>query len=88
MGTKQTRPDPVVSVRVSREVLARLDRLAGRTGRSKGMYIRLALEHMLPEMEATFWAHSIRKEADAELLAFGEIMAQFNDEGPSTNPRS
>lgn len=41
----------VVSVRLAPDIEGRLNDLAERTGRSRGFYLRLALEAMLPELE-------------------------------------
>ncbi|MCI9888489.1 ribbon-helix-helix protein, CopG family [Micrococcales bacterium 31B] len=45
----------VVSVRLDAELIKRLDTLALRTQRSRAIYIRLALEELLPRLEAEYW---------------------------------
>lgn len=57
------RPHPsgkVVSVRLTPELEGRLDALAERTHRSRGMYLRLALELALPQLEKEHWQHTVR----------------------------
>ena len=50
---KRTAPGGrVVSVRLPVEVIERLDRLAETTQRSRGYYLREAIEELLPTMEA------------------------------------
>lgn len=57
----------VVSVRLAPDIEKRLNNLADRTGRSRGFYLRLALEAMLPELERDHWAHAAR-EYESDLL--------------------
>lgn len=45
----------VVSVRLDTETIARLDRLAERTSRSRGFYLKAAIQAMLPVLEENFW---------------------------------
>lgn len=59
------RPQPprrssrVVSVRLDVETIARLDRLAERTSRSRGFYLKAAIQAMLPAMEENYWAQQV-----------------------------
>ena len=46
----------VVSVRLDAETIARLDRLAERTSRSRGFYLKAAIKAMLPALEENYWA--------------------------------
>ena len=50
------RSSRVVSVRLDTETIARLDRLAERTSRSRGFYLKAAIKAMLPVMEENYWA--------------------------------
>ena len=43
-------PSRVVSVRLDSDTIARLDRLAERTSRSRGFYLKAAIKAMLPVM--------------------------------------
>ncbi|QGU05906.1 ribbon-helix-helix domain-containing protein [Corynebacterium comes] len=43
-------PSRVVSVRLDTATIARLDRLAERTSRSRGFYLKAAIQAMLPVM--------------------------------------
>lgn len=64
----------VVSVRLTADIEKRLNELAERTGRSRGFYLRLALEAMLPELERGHWAHAAREyESDLLMDRFREI---------------
>lgn len=45
----------VVSVRLEDELIERLDTLASRTNRSRGLYLRLALRAALPTLERLHW---------------------------------
>lgn len=49
------RSSRVVSVRLDAEAIARLDRLAERTSRSRGFYLKAAIRAMLPAMEENYW---------------------------------
>ena len=49
------RSSGVVSVRLDTETIARLDRLAERTSRSRGFYLKAAIQAMLPVLEENFW---------------------------------
>ena len=47
----------VVSVRMSEEIIERLDTLCTRTGRSRGFYLKMAVTAMLPQLEVYHWEH-------------------------------
>lgn len=49
------RSSRVVSVRLDAETIARLDRLAERTSRSRGFYLKAAIRAMLPALEENYW---------------------------------
>lgn len=49
------RSSRVVSVRLDTETIARLDRLAQRTSRSRGFYLKAAIQAMLPVLEENYW---------------------------------
>lgn len=51
----------VVSARMTEDTIARLDMLAARTGRSRGRYLRDAIEEMLPIYEKAYWGHAMKK---------------------------
>lgn len=70
----------VVSVRLSGDLVRRLDRLAEWTGRSRGYYLREAIEETLPVLETRYWAHGVQVRDRAERRAFGGLVAQLNDE--------
>ena len=58
MATERQRSHPsgqVVSVRLSPDVIRRLDALSERTGRSRGTYLRMAVRSMLPALEQQHW---------------------------------
>lgn len=48
-------PSRVVSVRLDAETITRLDRLAERTSRSRGFYLKAAIHMMLPTLEENYW---------------------------------
>ena len=50
------RSSRVVSVRLDSDTIARLDRLAERTSRSRGFYLKAAIQAMLPALEENYWA--------------------------------
>lgn len=50
------RSSRVVSVRLDAEAINRLDRLAERTSRSRGFYLKAAIQAMLPTMEENYWS--------------------------------
>lgn len=45
----------VVSVRLPEHIIQRLDTLSERTGRSRGVYLRMAVSAMLPLLEDHHW---------------------------------
>ena len=49
------RSSRVVSVRLDSDTIARLDRLAERTSRSRGFYLKAAIQAMLPALEENYW---------------------------------
>ena len=60
----QQSPHPsgrVVSVRLDPDTEARLNALAERTGRSRGVYIRLALQAALPQLEREHWNQLVKR---------------------------
>ncbi|GAA4826470.1 ribbon-helix-helix protein, CopG family [Tomitella cavernea] len=52
---KAHRSGRVVSVRLAEETIDRLDALAARTRRSRGLYLKLAIQAMLPSLEREHW---------------------------------
>lgn len=84
MPTKNQRPHPsgqVVSVRLSPDLIKRLDALSERTDRSRGSYLRLALEMMLPIMEERHWQQRLSKQRDdATEQEFRRITNELLDE--------
>lgn len=54
-----------LSVRLTDDENARLDRLAARTGRSKTFYVREAIRMHLSELEERYWAETAVKEWEA-----------------------
>ena len=58
MSVSQQSPHPsgrVVSVRLPEHIIERLDALSERTGRSRGVYLRMAVAAMLPLLEDHHW---------------------------------
>lgn len=51
-------PNHVVSVRLTDDIIKRLDVLADRTSRSRGVYLRSAIIRMLPTLEAEHWSQT------------------------------
>lgn len=84
MPTKKQRSHPsgqVVSVRLGPELIQRLDELSERTDRSRGSYLRLALEMVLPIMEERYWQQRLSKQRDdATEQEFRRITNEFLDE--------
>ncbi|WP_210241362.1 ribbon-helix-helix domain-containing protein [Mesorhizobium sp. B2-6-6] len=83
MPTRKQHPHPsgqVVSVRLPPEMIERLDALAERTGRSRGVYLRMALTAMLPQLEKKHWTQATaRFEDDVLEKTFREITTQLLD---------
>lgn len=76
--------DKVVSARMNDQLIAELDELVRRTGRSRGFYLRAALEEMLPVLKERYWAHDVETRRDelAEFSALAEQLRQKpTDEG-------
>ena len=84
MPTRKQKPHPsgqVVSVRLGPELIQRLDDLSERTDRSRGSYLRLALEMVLPIMEERHWQQRLSKQRDdATEQEFRRITNEFLDE--------
>lgn len=78
MPTHSQPPHPngrVVSVRLDDESIDRLDVLADRTGRSRSVYIKLALKAALPALERTHWEQLPRfTNNDLINFEFGQII--------------
>ncbi len=72
-------PTPVVSVRLNKPLVVQLDALVKRTGRSRGFYLRRAVELMLPVLEAQYWGHQTQTRIDQENAVFADLMRQLND---------
>ena len=65
----------VVSVRMPEEIIERLDALAERTGRSRGLYLRLAVEWSLPALERFHWEQVAARFEEAAIdRSFQQIM--------------
>lgn len=80
---------PVVSVRLERELVDRLDALAERTGRSRGTYLRMAVWAALPALERMHWEQTAAQfEQLAIKDAFEEITQQLVDEALREDPKS
>lgn len=87
MGTQKQHPHPsgrVVSVRLPEELIQRLDALAERTDRSRGVYLRLAVAAMLPHLENHHWQQQAAQyETDVLEAEFLHLTSQlFTDEAP------
>lgn len=74
--------DKVVSARMSEPLINELDELVRRTGRSRGFYLRAALEEMLPILKERYWAHDVETRRD-ELAAFNALAEQLRDDPPT-----
>lgn len=70
----------VVSARMNEQLITELDELVQRTGRSRGFYLRAALEEMLPVLKERYWAHEVESRRD-ELAEFNALAQQLHD-GP------
>src|SRR5699024_715694 len=67
----------VVSVRLDEETTERIDNLSERTGRSRVLYLKLAIRAMLPAIEQKHWEHAaVQFEEDVIDRRFREIMTQ------------
>lgn len=84
MPTRKQKSHPsgqVVSVRLGPDLIKRLDDLSERTDRSRGSYLRLALEMMLPIMEERHWQQRLSKQRDdATEQEFRQITNELLDE--------
>ncbi|MFJ6002403.1 ribbon-helix-helix protein, CopG family [Arthrobacter sp. NPDC092385] len=89
MPTSRQHPHPsgqVVSVRLPPDIIKRIDALAEHTGRSRGLYIRLALSAFLPQLEEDHWNH---KTARYEREGFDRDFVQITThlmEDPEAGP--
>lgn len=83
MSTQKQCPHPsgrVVSVRLPEDLIQRLDALAERTQRSRGVYLRLALTAMLPHLESAHWhQRAAQYETDVLEQEFLRITSQLFD---------
>ena len=70
--------DKVVSVRMDSEIVAELDRLAQHTGRSRGFYLRAAVQEMLPVLKERYWHHDSETRYQ-ELHEYSRFMDQLHD---------
>lgn len=87
----------VVSVRLEDELIDRLDALASRTNRSRGLYLRLALRAALPTLEQLHWEQrAVEFQGEVIDRQFHALVAQLGtapdeppssaDDGPSDEP--
>ena len=79
MATKKQRKgtsDRVVSVRLPEKTIERIDALAERTNRSRGVYLRMMIDVMLPRVEGRHWAQ-VTADVEDDVLEerFREIIA-------------
>ena len=88
MATSRQHPHPsghVVSVRLPPDIIKRIDALAEHTGRSRGLYIRLALTAFLPQLEKDHWNQkTARYEQEGFDRDFQELMMRHMEE-PESN---
>lgn len=70
--------DKVVSVRMGSEIVGELDRLAAHTGRSRGFYLRAAVQEMLPVLKERYWHHDTESR-NQELHEYSRFMDQLHD---------
>jgi RHH-type rel operon transcriptional repressor/antitoxin RelB len=89
MATRNQQSHPsgqVVSVRLPPDVIKRIDALAEHTGRSRGLYIRLALSAFLPQLEEDHWNQkTARYERNGFDRDFVQITTHLMDE-PTSSP--
>lgn len=78
----------VVSVRLEDELIDRLDALAKRTNRSRGLYLRLALRAALPTLERLHWEQRAVEFEDKVIdRQFHALMTQLDtDPDPTGKP--
>ena len=79
MATKKQRKgtsDRVGSVRLPEKTIERIDALAERTNRSRGVYLRMMIDVMLPRVEERHWAQ-VTADIEDDVLEerFREIIA-------------
>jgi RHH-type rel operon transcriptional repressor/antitoxin RelB len=79
VSTKKQRKgvsDRVVSVRLPEKTIERIDALAERTNRSRGVYLRMMIDVMLPRVEDRHWAQ-VTADVEDDVLEerFREIVA-------------
>jgi RHH-type rel operon transcriptional repressor/antitoxin RelB len=89
MATRNQQSHPsgqVVSVRLPPDIIKRIDALAEHTGRSRGLYIRLALGAFLPQLEEDHWSHKTASyERDGFDRDFAQITTDLMDD-PELSP--
>lgn len=77
----------VVSVRLDVETIDRLNRLADGTSRSRGFYLKMAIQAMLPIMEENHWMQEATAYEESVIdREFHAIMGRVlprDDHGPS-----
>ena len=86
MATERQRSHPsgqVVSVRLDPDLIRRLDALSALTGRSRGVYLRMAVRSILPALEQQHW-HEVA--ADFESTIFENEFAQIMSQALGTPP--
>lgn len=77
----------VVSVRLEDELIERLDALSARTGRSRGLYLRLALRAALPTLERLHWEQRAVEFEDKVIdKQFHALMAQLDESPKQARP--
>lgn len=90
LATKKQPPHPsgrVVSVRLDDDLVERLDALCARTGRSRGLYLKLAVRATLPTLERLHWEHQAAEFEDKVIdRQFHALMAQLGIDGEGTPP--
>lgn len=84
MPTEKQKNHPsgqVVSVRLEPEVIERLDRLAARTHRSRGTYLRTAISAVLPVLEKQHWEQTLVQYEQGKLeREFMEVTQQLMEQ--------
>lgn len=83
MPTEKQRPHPsgrVVSVRLDRQTIERLDELSARTGRSRGVYLRECIKAMLPRLEEVSWSQVMPRVAAVNDDEFHSIIENLLSE--------
>ncbi|MGP9615020.1 ribbon-helix-helix protein, CopG family [Brachybacterium sp. AOP42-B2-9] len=68
----------VVSARMDDELVHELDALARHTGRSRGFYLRAALQEMLPVLKERYWHHDVETR-QAELNEYNRFMEELGN---------